>query len=185
MKLIILGAIGKAHGLRGELQVVAFNADSPHWKAGAELQVLRQGAPGYPTNRNADATETESSETMRVKNTRSGGDRKLVISLDGVKNRQDAEALRGAVIGVPAQALGELEPGEYWYHEVPGWEVVTSDGEPVGRVVRALATHIELLEVRPASGGETFYLPVLPHVVTDIDRDAARVTIDPLEGLLP
>ena len=185
MKLIILGAIGKAHGLRGELQVVAFNSDSPHWKVGADLQVLKQGAPGYPASRNADATESDSSESMRVRHARSGGDRKLVLSLDGVNTRRDAEALRGAVIGVPAQSLGELEQGEYWYHEVPGWQVVTCDGEVVGSVVRALATHIELLEVRPTSGGETFYLPVLPHVVTAIDRDAGKVTIDPLEGLLP
>ena len=185
MKLIILGAIGKAHGLRGEMQVSAFNADSPHWKAGATLQVLRQGEPDYPSNRNADSVETSRSESVRLRQVRSGGDRKLVVSFDGVNKRQDAETLRGAVIGLPIQALGDLSQGEYWYHEVPGWKVVTADGEPVGSVVRALATNIELLEVRPTSGGETFYLPVLPHVVTAIDREAGEVTIDPLEGLLP
>lgn len=185
MKLIILGAIGKAHGLRGEVQVVSFNPDSPHWKTGKTLQVLRPGQPGYPSDRATDAVETPGTEICRIRQVRSGGDRKLVLSLDGVRNRQDAERLRGAVVGVPEEELGTLEHDEYWYHEVPGWEVLTVDGEMVGHVVRALATHIELLEIRPEEGGETFYLPVLPHVVTKIDREAGRVTIDPIEGLLP
>ena len=74
---------------------------------------------------------------------------------------------------------------EVFFYEVPGWQVVTLDGEAVGTVVRAVEGATDLLEIRPASGGPTFFVPFVDQIVREVDRDGGRVVIDALEGLLP
>ena len=58
-------------------------------------------------------------------------------------------------------------------------------GEPVGTVVRAVDLTTQLFEVRPTSGGETFYIPIIEDVIERIDRTEGVVTIHLLDGLLP
>ncbi len=52
-----------------------------------------------------------------------------------VPDRTAAEALRGTVLTVPREALPPLADGEYYHADLIGLSVVTTEGEPVGRVV--------------------------------------------------
>lgn len=184
VKLIVLGAITRAHGLKGELEVLPFHRDSPRWSPGSEVWLVLAGDPSN-RDREADFIESENVEPDAIVHCRPGGKGRLVVTLARCRNRHTADSLRGSVIGVPPEALEDLDGDEFWFHEVSGWSVVTEDSEPVGTVVRAIDLTTQLFEVRPVSGGETFYIPIIKDVVLDIDREAGRVTIHLLEGLLP
>jgi 16S rRNA processing protein RimM len=184
MKLVVLGAVTRAHGVRGDVEVLPFHPKSPLWREDACLWVIPGDDP-VTRDREADFLETERAEEDALVRVRPGSKGRLVVTLARCRNRLAAEALRGAVLGVPPESLDDLEPDEFWFHEVAGWDVVSVDGEPVGTVVRAVDVTTQLFEVRPTGGGETFFVPIAGHVVETIDREEGRVTIHLLEGLLP
>lgn len=63
-------------------------------------------------------------------------------------------------------------------------EVVTIAGEPVGRIdsIWDIGPHDVYTVVR--NDGSEALIPAVKEIVTDIDRDHNRITIDPPEGML-
>jgi 16S rRNA processing protein RimM len=184
MKLVVLGAVTRAHGVRGDVEVVAFHPKSPFWREDACLWVIPGDDP-VTREREADFLVSDRAEEDAIVRVRPGAKGRLVLTLARCRDRRTAEALRGAVLGVPPESLGDLESDEFWFHEVAGWKVWSVDGEAVGTVIRAVDLTTQLFEVRPEGGGETFFVPIVDHVVEEIDREAGRVTIHLVEGLLP
>lgn len=184
MKLVLLGVLGKPHGLRGELGVKAFNPDSPSWGPGAEVLLVPPRAEGEP---DVDVVDVSPDDVhlVTVGGLRQGGKGRHVVRLAEVSGRDQAEPLRGWRVMAPLEALEAPDEDEFFFWEMPGWQVETTTGEPVGRVVAATSTHIDLLEVRPTGGGPTFYVPMIGDVVKAVDRARRVVVIEPLEGLLP
>lgn len=108
----------------------------------------------------------------------------LLVGVDGVADRTAAEALRGATLLVPASALPPPGPDEFYWHEIEGFVVETTDGRALGRIAETFSNgpHDVWVVARPR-GGEHL-IPVIADVVRTIDRDARRVVIEPLPGLL-
>ena len=182
MRLLLIGRVGRAHSLRGAVQVIPFRPDSPLWRGDGELYLIDAAAVG---DEPADVVEVPGATTRRVLSLRQGGKGRLLLTFEGVTDRTAADALRGTLVAVPVDELTAADEDEFYFHEVPGWEVATPSGEVVGRVVRAIEGSTDLLEVRPARGGATFYVPVVAALVLEIDRAGRRFVIDPIEGLVP
>jgi 16S rRNA processing protein RimM len=106
----------------------------------------------------------------RVKIERLAGTReKPIIRLEGYASREDVEALRGAVLEVPAPPL---EEGEYWARDLEGCTVVDGARE-VGVVSRMVALpSCEALEV-----GELL-IPMVRDAIRSIDVAARRIDVD-------
>jgi len=109
--------------------------------------------------------------------------RGVLVSFEGVSDRNQAELLRGLYVYRAAAELEPLAEGEVFYHQLLDMQVVTVDGVALGKVT-------EVYELRPAdmlqvSGerGQTM-IPYLDHVVVEVDTEAGRIVIDPPEGLL-
>ena len=182
MELLLVGSLGKARGLKGELYVMAYHPGSPLWRVGESLYVLPAGTEAPSAAGIVEAKPQFETKLMRVSQ---GAKGRLVIAVDGVNSREAAEALQNFPVAVAMDVLEAPEEGEFYYHEVAGWAVIGLDGQRVGRVVRAMRTYIDLLEVAPEGGGETFYVPVVGDIVKRIDREARELHIDLLEGLIP
>lgn len=181
MKLVLMGAVARAHGLRGEVVVVPFNPASPVWRAGAAICLVPRGLVGEDPG---DVVDVPAVEPERLLDARPGPKGRVVVRLAGVSSRVAAESLKGVYLAIPLESLQDRED-EVFFYEVPGWRVETVEGEPVGTIVRAVEGATDLLEIRPASGGPTFFVPFVEHIVREVDRAGGRVVIDALEGLLP
>ena len=60
-------------------------------------------------------------------------------------------------LAVPLDALAdELAEGEFYFYEIVGFDVVTEAGDAIGTVAGTLHLGHDLIEVRPAGGGETY-----------------------------
>ena len=94
---------------------------------------------------------------------------KPILRLEGCASREDAEALRGAELAVPAPPL---EEDEYWARDLVGCTVVDGPRE-VGVVSRMVALpSCEALEV-----GDLL-IPMVRDAIRSIDVDARRIDVD-------
>jgi 16S rRNA processing protein RimM len=101
----------------------------------------------------------------------------LAVQLPGVDSREAAEALVGAEIWVDRDALPPAAPGEYYWTDLEGLDVVTVDGVPLGRIHHMLATGAN--DVMVVHGDRERLVPfVQPDVVTRVDLADRRVTVD-------
>ena len=180
-RYVLIGAIARPHGVKGDVQVVPFHADSPLWRVGHELAVL----PKHMASRDVDTVETDTPSTLRIKRISAGPKGRLIVWFDGIPDRTTAERQKGAWLAAAAEDLGDLADDEFWFHEIAGWDVCSTTSEPLGSVVRVIDGATDLLEVRPPLGGETYFIPMVGAFIVDIDRENSRVVVDPIEGLIP
>ncbi|HEY6740335.1 MAG TPA: ribosome maturation factor RimM [Actinopolymorphaceae bacterium] len=176
---VIVGRIGRAHGLRGEV-AVEVRTDSPEERF-APGNVLRVSPP---TSGAARAPFPESL-TVEAARTHSG---RLLVCFEGVADRTAAEALRGAVLVVdvdPDETTGD--PDEFYDHQLIGLEAVRADDPEVrlGEVAEVLHLPMQdVLAVRTPDGSEVL-VPFVADIVPEVDLPQRRVVVDPPPGLIP
>jgi 16S rRNA processing protein RimM len=116
----------------------------------------------------------------RIEDARPQG-RVWALLLEGVSDRNAAEALVGCEILAEREDLGEAGEGFHYWADLEGLPVVTLDGREVGRVEELFVTGgVDVLVVR-GPGGERM-IPLAPYVT--VDRVARRVVVDAPQGLL-
>ena len=103
----------------------------------------------------------------------------VIAALDGVADRNAAEALKGLRLYVSKDALPEPDEDEFYHADLLGLEVV-QDGETIG-TVRAIipAGAGDVLEIDRGPGQETMLVPFTKAAVPKIDIGAGRLTVDP------
>lgn len=169
---LVAGRVVKAHGITGEI-VVDVRTDDPD----------ERFAPGnrmrLKPSRGQDRTREVTIESARPHSGR------LLVRLDGVTDRDGADALRGHLFVVDSADLPPLDdPDEFYDHELEGLAVRTVDGRDVGTVAEVLHTPAgELLSVRAGDGAEVL-VPFVSAIVTSVSLPDRVVRIDPPEGLL-
>ncbi len=172
---VIVGRIGRPHGLRGEV-VIGVRTDEPdlRFAVGATLDSSPE-----------DDEEQAGGEQLTVASARwhSG---QLLVAFAGVTDRTAAAELTGSWLSVDSSQLPEIgDPDEFRDHELIGLSVRTSGGDPVGVVTDVLHHGQDLLVVRRADGrdGESL-VPFVKAIVPEVDLLAGVLVIDPPPGLL-
>ena len=101
-----------------------------------------------------------------------------VARLAGSTDRNTADALRGAEVAVPREALGEAEEGMLYWVDLVGLEVVDAAGEVLGRVEELFeAGDTSVMVVRGGTKREAM-IPFVPDYVKAVDREGRRITVD-------
>ncbi len=163
-KPIILGRITGPQGIKGEVKLQSFTADP--------LDIASYG----PLDASNGLRLTIKS-VKPYKNT-------LLARIDGVDDRNGAEALRGVELMIDRDRLPEAGEDEIYHADLIGLSAHDTTGNLLGTVVAVLDFGAgELLELKPAEG-KTILVPFNVDTVPGIDLDAGRLTIDPPEGLL-
>ena len=168
MLRVVVGRIGRAHGIKGDV-TVDVRTDEP------ELRF----APGTVL-----LTEPEPLGPLTVVDARVHSGR-LLVRLEGVDDRTAAGVLRGALLQVDIDPSERPEdPEEFYDHQLVGLAVRTTAGVAVGEVVEVL--HLpgqDVLAVRRPEGGEAL-VPFVAAIVPEVDLDGRTVIVDPPPGLL-
>jgi len=167
MELILVGRVARAHGNKGQV-IVNSETDFPADRF-AEGNVLVVEQAGQQTERRI--------RTVRFQQGRP------ILALDGVETMNDAEALAGAELKVPAEELGPLPERTYYRHDLVGCEVRTKDGAVVGKVT-AVEGPLERSRLVIAREGGEVMVPMVDAICLSVDPEAKAIVIDPPEGLL-
>ena len=166
---LVVGRIGRPHGIRGDL-TVQVHTDDPdsRFAAGSVL-----------------ATEPAARGPLTVSESRWHSGR-LLVRFAGYTDRTSAEDLRGTVLVMDSSEVDPAEdPDEFHDYELIGLDVATVAGEPVGVVADVLHQGQDLLVIRPdRPGAEDVLVPFVAVLVPEVDVKAGRLVIDPPPGLL-
>ena len=95
-----------------------------------------------------------------------------------VSSRNGAERLRERYLEVEVDRATDLEPGQAYWHEIVGSEVLDRAGRSLGHVVDIYrAGESEVYVVRGDAHGE-FDVPAVRSIVTDFAPEQGRITVD-------
>ena len=110
---------------------------------------------------------------------RAGTEKRPIVQLEGVTDREAALALRGLELAVPGERAPALGEDEYWAHELEGCSVRSADGAEVGVVRRLIELpSCEALEVEPVGGGAALLVPMVRDAVRKVDVAARAIEVD-------
>ncbi|MEV0199913.1 ribosome maturation factor RimM [Nonomuraea sp. NPDC050691] len=164
---LVVGRIGRPHGIRGDV-TVEVRTDDPELRFAVGASI---------------ATDPPGRGPLVVEGRRWHKD-VLLVTFAGVAGRDAAESLRGTMLVIDsAEVEPSDDPDEFHDHELIGLAVVTTSGEPVGEVTDVLHHGQDLLVVgRP--GQDDALVPFVRALVPEVDVPGGRIVVDPPEGLL-
>jgi 16S rRNA processing protein RimM len=161
---VLLGEIGAAQGLKGEVRLRSYTQDP--------AAIARYGALD---DEHGGKIEIES---LRVT------PKALIARIRGVTTRNAAESLNGTRLYVARSRLPKRDEEEWFHSDLIGLAAVDDQGEPVGTVVAVQNFGAgDLIEVKPAKGGPTVLVPFTRETVPEVDVEGGRLTLVPPEGL--
>jgi 16S rRNA processing protein RimM len=106
-----------------------------------------------------------------------------LVTLDGVADRNAADALRGKKVRLPRAAV-HVADDELLVADLVGCKVLDVAGTMLGEVTGSFDSGAhEVLEVRAADGKE-FMLPFIDEFIREVDTDGKRIVCDPPPGLV-
>ena len=184
--LLIVGRIGKPHGIRGEV-TVEVRTDEPETRFAPGMVLGTM--PGAVTRGGQEpaagsGVRYEVPERLTVEAARWHQGR-LLVAFEGVLDRDVAEALRGTLLAVDSADVAPPEdPEEFHDHQLVGLAVVTPTGERLGEVARIDHAPASDLLVLRRPEGRTALIPFVKAIVPEVDLAGGRVVVDPPGGLL-
>jgi len=170
---VVVGRIGKPHGLRGEV-TVEVRTDEPdrRFASGTTLRVEppRGGAGSHPS--------------LTVATTRWHQGR-LLVTFEQLDGRTAAEGARGLVLHATVSADDRPEdPDEFYDHQLVGLVAVDLDGRELGTVTGlSHGGAQDLLQIRTPDRRDTL-VPFVKELVPEVDLAARRVVVADRPGLV-
>ncbi|ULL01443.1 ribosome maturation factor RimM [Bradyrhizobium sp. I71] len=156
--LVCVARIGAAHGVRGAVKLWTFTEDP------------------FAVRRYGPLLSRDGKRQFEVATAREAKDH-LVATFKGVTTRDEAERLNGIELYVPRDKLPATDADEYYHTDLIGLAAVTTDGEPLGRVVAIQNFGAgDIIEIAPPKG-PTLLLPFSNAVVPEVDLAGGRVVI--------
>lgn len=179
-----VGRIVDAWGVKGGIKVMPFSSDPqalfctkkwflrPAEQAAGALSrpSAKTGASSVAKPAAAAPARLAAPRFLQMKTVREQGDI-IVGTAEGLEDRNDAEALKGARVFVSRSAFPTPDADEFYWVDLIGLNVVNRQGEFLGQVADLMATgpHSVLRCVVPAAEGQDAVERLIPFVSAYID----------------
>ena len=163
---LVIGRIGRAHGVRGDLFVEPMTDEPDHRYADGTVLM----------------TSNDTTLTVATSKWHSG---RFVVHFAGFEDRNAAETLRGLTLSIevdPSQS--PQDPDEYYDHQLVGLNVVLADGTHVGTIGEVIHLPSQDLLTVLREGDTEALIPFVTEFVPDINLTTKTVVITPPPGLL-
>jgi len=165
-EFLVVGKLGKPHGVRGEIVMDIFTEFPERFKQGITVYVGEQFLP------------------LQITNVRSHS-RGILLSFEGYQSRGEAAELRNLLVQVPTADRPDLPNGDFYHHQLLGLYVIDEKGTRLGLITTILETGANDVLVIQSESGAEMLIPAIESVVKDIDLEEKQVMIHLLPGLIP
>lgn len=177
-ELLAVGAIRRAHGVRGEV-VVELMTDAPDAIFAAGRRVFVGTPDGRPWRDDLHGDD----RAIAITGVRPFQDG-LLVTFDAITDRNTAALWRGRTLLVPRDELAPPEADEFYEHELDGLAVFNTAGERIGDVSAWYRLpHCLLFDVTTPRG--VVSVPYNERFVLRVDRAARALTMDIPDDLYP
>ncbi len=160
---VCVGAITGVRGLRGEVRIKSFTANPENI-----------GAYG-PVSTEDGKRSFEVHVTARAKG-------QIIARLDGIDDRDAAEALKGTQLYVTKSELPEASDGIYYHADLVGLSAESPDGNSLG-VVKAVHNFgaSDVIEIAGDGKGvkDGLMVPFTKDAVPEVDLEGGRIVVVP------
>jgi 16S rRNA processing protein RimM len=168
-KILVLGRIGKVHGIEGWLKLSSFTSPA-------------ENILNYPLLKAEIAqswTELEIDQSRPQANS-------LLVHFKGYDTPEVARTLTGLELSVDREELPDLETGEFYWYQLQGMKVVNQQGDLFGQVIQMLETGAnDVLVVKPDEADEACVddrerlIPFLTDsVIEKVDLETGVITVN-------
>ena len=180
--LIELGAISEAQGLRGQVKVrphstdpVALLSSKTVW-----LSLIPRRDPNVATSGTSAPVVAKASLTQYKVNGAKMHSGNVVMTLDGVVDRDQALALKGARILVARDAFPKTDKDDYYWVDLIGCQAINLQTELLGEVIDVTENGAHgVIAIGDLVKKEVRYLvPFVKEVVQSVDLSKKVITLD-------
>ncbi len=166
-QLLKIGVITSTHGVRGEVKVFPTTDDSARFR---ELRSVFLDTGG----------ELLTLEIQSVKFFRQF----VILKFKGIDNMNDIEKYKRCPLLVDREHAVPLEEDEYFIADMLGMEVITENGEKLGRLKDVIETGAnDVYVVHSEAHGEVL-LPAIKDCILDVDVENQKMKVHLMEGLI-
>jgi 16S rRNA processing protein RimM len=169
---LVVGRIGKPHGIKGEV-TVDVRTDEPdrRFAVGTTLRA-------EPPKGSASTLDSVTVESLRWHQG------VLLLRLTESPDRNAAEGLRGLVLHATIRTdETPADPDEFYDHQLIGLAAHDLDGKHLGTVRRVIHGAQDLLEIRTAEGRDGL-VPFVKELVPEVDVAGGTVVVADRPGLV-
>lgn len=165
--MFVVGEIVNTHGLKGEVKVKRVTDFSERFHVGEKVYITLDSVEveliidQFRTQKNLD-----------------------VLHFEGHNSINDVEHFKGHSLYIKEEQLTPLDEHEYYYYEIIGCKVVTTENEPIGTIASILTPGANDVWVVENDNGKEILIPYIEQVVKHVDVDRKLITIEIMEGLL-
>ncbi|MGN1301956.1 MAG: ribosome maturation factor RimM [Clostridia bacterium] len=166
-KYFEIGQIVNTNGLKGIVKVKPFTDNIKEFEAFESIYVQKK----------AELIEFKIESVRYSKNM-------VLLKLKGIDDIDAAEALRNLYIKVRREQLPKLQENSYYIVDLLECEVVTVDGEILGKMDDVFNTGSNDVYVVKNEEGKQILLPAIKEVIKNVDIPNRKITVKLMEGLI-
>ena len=165
-ELYQVGAITKAHGLRGEVKVYPMTDDPERFQGASLLLKTKEGM-----------REVHVEKSRRQKNL-------VILKFREYDDINEVEGFRQCGLFVRKKDRVPLEENEYFIADLKGCRVVSDEGEEIGELKDVLTTGANDVYIVGCPGKKNVLIPAISQCILDVDVDGRLIRVHLLEGLI-
>jgi 16S rRNA processing protein RimM len=167
--LIAVGQISGTHGIKGQVKLHSYSGNLASLQAAKQV-VLRSKAG--------------TSHQVRIKHAANHCG-KILLALDGFESIEQSTSLIGCELLLLREQLPAPDEDEYYWHDLLGLTVITTEGQTLGTIAEILETGAnDVYLVKNIDTRREYLIPAVASVITSVNLQAGTMLITPLEGLL-
>ena len=165
-KYLLVGKTTKPHGLRGEVKIYCYSGQPENFLEYKELTLCD--------------LKGELTGPIAVTKSRVQG-KTAVVKFASIGDRTAAESIEGYGVLLLKEHLPETAPGEYYWHQYEGKQLVEKDGTFIGTVKKIFNSGAQDILVVQTKNDEVL-IPVIDNFI--VEEDDARIVVELPPGLL-
>ncbi|MCZ0703405.1 16S rRNA processing protein RimM [Natronobacillus azotifigens] len=164
-----VGKIVNTHGIKGEVKVVRITDFEERFQKGNTLY--------FSDHQKSEPTP------LTIKNHRKHKQFDM-LQFEGYDSINQVESMKQGMLMISQEQQEPLEEGEFFYYEIIGCTVETTEGERLGEIAEILSPGANDVWVVRNANKKDLLIPYIDDVVKTVDKEQKKVVIEPMEGLI-
>ena len=170
---LVIGIVTSSHGVAGKLNIQSLSDFKERFTKPGIRWIQKNNEDPIPFK--------------LVSGFQKPGKESFIISLEGIKNRNEADNLKQYKLLVKSNDIPKLKKNEFHINQLLDLDVklfVKSEIKVIGKVVDLITENNNLLVIRLNQNNKDVLIPFVKEIVTKIDKKNKYLVINPPKGLL-